>query len=141
MSSIGDRLRKERDRLDMNQSDFASAAGTTRKTQFNYESDNRRPDADYLAAIAAIGADVLYILTGHRGKAAATAPPPLPEKHRKLIANYVKCTPDAQKTLMQMSELLAAGGKPVEDPAPGSASAVVKRSLLSGAFASINIKR
>jgi len=64
MSSIGSRLRDQRERLGYNQSDFAERAGTTRKTQFNYETDARRPDADYLAVLATIGVDVLYILTG-----------------------------------------------------------------------------
>ena len=73
MSSIGDRLREERERLGMNQSDFAEAAGTTRKSQFNYETNERRPDAEYLAAAAVKGADVQYIVTGHRSDTALTA--------------------------------------------------------------------
>lgn len=71
MSSIGCRLKKERERLSPNQTDFAERAGTTRKSQFNYETDARRPDADYLAAIAVLGADVLYILTGQRSQPVA----------------------------------------------------------------------
>ncbi|WP_219214128.1 helix-turn-helix domain-containing protein [Variovorax boronicumulans] len=64
MSSIGSRLRDERERLGYNQSDLAELGGSTRKSQFNYETDARRPDADYLAAIAAVGLNVLFILTG-----------------------------------------------------------------------------
>lgn len=64
MSSIGSRLRDQRERLEYNQSDLAEIGGTTRKSQFLYETDARRPDADYLAAIAAVGLNVLFILTG-----------------------------------------------------------------------------
>ena len=64
MSSIGSRLREERDRLGYNQSELAEIGGTQRKTQFNYETDARRPDAGYLAAVAFAGIDVLYVLTG-----------------------------------------------------------------------------
>lgn len=62
--SIKDRLCEERERLGMNQTDFGAIGGVSRRTQSNYESGERSPDADYLAAIAAIGADVTYILTG-----------------------------------------------------------------------------
>lgn len=63
---LGDRLREERERLGFNQTDFAALAGSTRKTQFNYESGERTPDAAYLAAISAAGADVSYLVTGKR---------------------------------------------------------------------------
>lgn len=67
MSSIGDRIREERERLELNQTQLADLLGTTRKTQFNYETDARRPDANYLAAMASAGANVQYILTGDLG--------------------------------------------------------------------------
>lgn len=67
-----ERLREERERLGYNQTDFAAIAGVGRKTQFNYETGDRIPDAAYLAAITTVGADVPYILTGERD-----GPPPL----------------------------------------------------------------
>lgn len=63
---ISDRLKEERLRLGLSQSDFADAGGAHRKSQGNYESGERYPDAQYLSAIAAIGADVQYIVTGQR---------------------------------------------------------------------------
>jgi len=63
---IGERLKEERERLGLTQTEFAALGGAGRKTQFNYESGERTPDAAYLAAIAEAGADVLYILTGQR---------------------------------------------------------------------------
>lgn len=62
--SIGERLKEERERLGKNQTEFAEIGGSTRKTQFNYESGDRFPSADYLARISQYGADIQYIVTG-----------------------------------------------------------------------------
>lgn len=70
-NSIGERLREVREEMGLSQTAFAEfaesagAAGTTRQSQSLYEKGKRMPDAAYLSAIAANGADVLYILTGH----------------------------------------------------------------------------
>ena len=63
---FGDRIRDERARLDFDQQRFADAAGVTVQSQRNYEAGRRAPDAEYLKALAAAGADVQYILTGVR---------------------------------------------------------------------------
>lgn len=69
MATTGERLREERQRLGMNQTDFGVIGGVTRDAQSNYEASRRHPDALYLSAIAAVGADVGYILTGVRSGA------------------------------------------------------------------------
>ncbi|MEO5347961.1 MAG: helix-turn-helix domain-containing protein, partial [Magnetococcus sp. YQC-9] len=63
---FGERIQEERKRLKLNQTEFASIAGVVLNTQFTYEKNTRTPDANYLRAIAAAGADVYYILTGAR---------------------------------------------------------------------------
>ncbi|MDF3935337.1 helix-turn-helix domain-containing protein [Pseudomonas citronellolis] len=63
---IGDRLKEERVRLGLNQTDFAALASVAKTSQFNYEKGDRSPDAEYLAAVAAVGVDVLYVVTGNR---------------------------------------------------------------------------
>ena len=63
---FGDRLREERVKLGLNQVEFGELGGVTKKTQILYEKNERSPDGNYLAAIAEKGADVLYILTGHK---------------------------------------------------------------------------
>lgn len=68
LSTIGERLRQERDRLGLNQTAFAEVGGVQKRAQINYEKDERYPDAGYLAAIAAAGVDVLYVLTGQRSQ-------------------------------------------------------------------------
>lgn len=67
---IPTRLREERERLGLSQVEVGSFAGIDRKTQGNYESGKRSPDATYLGALAAQGVDVLYVITGRREKAA-----------------------------------------------------------------------
>lgn len=65
--SIGSRLREERERLGLNQEAFAKITPSgSRQSQSNYEKGARNPDTEYLATIAAAGADVLYIITGQR---------------------------------------------------------------------------
>ena len=63
---IGDRLKEERERLRLNQTDFAALAGASKNSQYNYEKGERSPDANYLAAAAKCGVDVLYVVTGTR---------------------------------------------------------------------------
>lgn len=64
--SIENRLKEERVRLGLSQEAFAVLADAAKRAQVYYEKGERRPDADYLAAVAKAGADVLYILTGRR---------------------------------------------------------------------------
>ncbi|WP_166362465.1 helix-turn-helix domain-containing protein [Pseudomonas akapageensis] len=66
MSGIGSRIREERERLGLTQRVFGEIGGVEPNAQGKYESGERTPKADYLAAVAARGADVLYILTGVR---------------------------------------------------------------------------
>ena len=72
MRSIGEILKEERQRLGMNQEDFAAVAGLKRRAQTLYEQNERAPDALYLRALAGIGVDVHYILTGERVQSALT---------------------------------------------------------------------
>ncbi|AOJ94344.1 helix-turn-helix domain-containing protein [Burkholderia multivorans] len=63
---IGDRLKEERMRIGLSQAEFAALGGLGKQAQLNYESGTRSPDANYLAALAKIGVDVLYVITGER---------------------------------------------------------------------------
>ena len=64
MGTIGDRLREERLRLGLSQAALGEKLGITSKTQVRYEAGDRSPDGEYLASIGALGADVLYVITG-----------------------------------------------------------------------------
>ena len=65
---IGDRLREERERLGLNQPDFASTAGVSRRTLIDWEKNATSPNAVQLFALNKIGVDVSYVITGIRKK-------------------------------------------------------------------------
>ncbi len=76
ISSIGARLREERQRLGLSQPAFAALGGAGKHSQINYEANRRSPDAAFLAALAAHGVDILYVVTGKRiGAAVPVAVP------------------------------------------------------------------
>ena len=111
MPNFSERLRTERERLELSQQGLAEKCGVTARSQRNYESGERNPDSVYLAAIAAAGADVLYILTGQRTEGTASDP-----AEQVLLDSYRRCKPDAKANLIQMAALLSAGVAP--GPAP-----------------------
>lgn len=104
MPNFSERLRTERERLELSQQGLAEKCGVTARSQRNYESGERNPDSVYLAAIAAAGADVLYILTGQRTEGTASDP-----AEQVLLDSYRRCKPDAKANLIQMAALLSAG--------------------------------
>ncbi|MFJ4068085.1 helix-turn-helix domain-containing protein [Pseudomonas sp. NPDC089996] len=66
MNGLGPRLREERERLGMTQRVFGDIGGVEPNAQGKYESGERTPRADYLAALATRGVDALYVLSGDR---------------------------------------------------------------------------
>ncbi len=66
MKGLGPRLREERERLGMTQRVFGDIGGVEPNAQGKYESGERTPRADYLAALATRGVDALYVLSGVR---------------------------------------------------------------------------
>ena len=65
---FGDRIKEERQRLKLNQAEFAALGGVARASQTNYEAEQRVPDLRYLAGIGE-RADVLYVVNGKRSDA------------------------------------------------------------------------
>ena len=111
---IGTRLREERERLGMTQEGFGQAGGVLKRALIRYEKGERMPDATFLAAIAAAGADVLYILTGQRSGVAAAAPvaaePPATQLSRRALAvaqNY-EATSEEGKKIIEAAAFAAA---------------------------------
>lgn len=66
MNHLGSRLKEERKTLGLSQQDFAAIGGVEANAQGKYESGQRTPRSDYLAALSFKGVDVLYLLSGHR---------------------------------------------------------------------------
>lgn len=64
---IGKRWREERERLGFTQDRYVNVAEVSLRTLKAWEADDGpAPDADALARVARVGADVLYIITGKR---------------------------------------------------------------------------
>ena len=105
MPNFFDRLREERERLALSQQALAEKCGVTARSQRNYESGERNPDSAYLAAIAAAGADVLYVLTGQRSPSMPAADP----AEQVLLDSYRHCGGQAKQNLLQTAALLSAG--------------------------------
>lgn len=70
MNSPGERLRAERIRLELSQTEFGELIGVRRLAQSNYESDARSPDLLYLQAAMRVGVDVLYVISGKHEESA-----------------------------------------------------------------------
>lgn len=103
--TVGERLRAERERLNMSQPAFAGLAGTSKQTLFSWERGKTAPDAHQLAAFAEAGVDVLYVVTGGRDPSL----PALDGAERVLVDSYRRCNAQAQANLIQTAALLAAG--------------------------------
>lgn len=69
LSDIGQRIRAERERIGLSQTELGAIGGVQKNAQHNYEAGKRAPDAFYLAGIARAGCDIPYILTGNRSAA------------------------------------------------------------------------
>jgi len=105
---FGDRLKEERQRLGLNQSDFAAFAGVAKNSQLNYEKGERSPDAVYLTAVAEKGVDVLYVVTGNRTPIKGEG---LSMEEMQIIASY-RTLPEADqavalRTITALAELVA----------------------------------
>lgn len=81
--SISERLRQEREKLNITQAEMAEAGGVKPQAVSLYESGKRSPDAKYLERVASIGVDVGYVLTGVR-----TVTQEMNREERALIDNY-----------------------------------------------------
>src|ERR1700687_5616131 len=73
VSTFGQRLREERERLQMTQEQFAVLGGVKRVTQHLYELSERFPDVRYLESVLQHGADLQFLLLGNRQAAQHSA--------------------------------------------------------------------
>jgi len=62
--NIGERLANQRKELGKSQAAFAKLVGISLSSQKRYESGERIPDVEYLAAIAPFGINIDYVLNG-----------------------------------------------------------------------------
>jgi transcriptional regulator with XRE-family HTH domain len=83
-TQCGERLRKERERLGFTQQEFAERIGVRREMWSKYERGQAMPGGETLAAFAAVGGDVLYVLCGEAALAATAS------DEKELLLGYRK---------------------------------------------------
>lgn len=72
--SVADRFKSERERLALTQPRVAELTGVGKTTVINWEKALSSPTAVQLSALAEIGLDVLYVVTGQRAGGVKPAP-------------------------------------------------------------------
>ncbi|EAS0613876.1 helix-turn-helix transcriptional regulator [Salmonella enterica subsp. enterica serovar Dahomey] len=102
MVTMGDRIREERKKLKLNQTDFARLAGCSRNAQAIYERGESLPGSAYLVKLSEMGVDIQYILTGHRVPLAEIS-----MEERALVENYRAMDKAAQLNMQAVSAAFA----------------------------------
>lgn len=91
MENFQKRLREERKRLGLKGAELACVGGVSGVSQSNYENGKKIPGAGYLAAIAAAGVDVQYVLTGRR-----SSEPVLTPEEKAVLAAWKNASKEVQ---------------------------------------------
>ena len=115
--TFGKRMREERNKLDLNQTDFGALGGLTKNTIIDYEKDIALPNTKFLLAIAASGADVGYILTGQRAVIESQSDYALRPDQKALLDNYENCVKEDRDAIKRYA-LMAAEATDKEIPQP-----------------------
>lgn len=103
--TISKRLLEERKRLKMSQTELAQRAGTTKKSQVEYEKERLPAFAFYLEAVAAAGVDVRYVLTGQ-----PSGEPSLTDEDRALLALFRQASPALRQAAIAVLSTGQTGG-------------------------------
>ncbi|QIL78484.1 helix-turn-helix transcriptional regulator [Diaphorobacter sp. HDW4A] len=75
---IGERLKEERERLNLTVADVAKFGDMPSRTIYGWENGVTSPKVEFFASTQALGFDVHYIVTGSRTKGSLTGPAPAP---------------------------------------------------------------
>lgn len=66
VASFPERLKVERDRLDLSQEEFGRLGGVSKTSQWGYEAGKNWPTVEYLESLRVEGVDVRFLVTGDR---------------------------------------------------------------------------
>lgn len=102
--TVGERLKEERVRLGMSQTELGAVAGIGKTTQINYEKDAGSPTANYLISVAEKGVDMVYVLTGTRSLRPAEG---LNVVEEKVLDNYRSLPESDQASVRRLTDALA----------------------------------
>lgn len=97
------RLKEVREQLLLTQDEMVLKTGIPKRSYCAYEAGDMAPSAKLLAALAEIGIDISYLLTGTRSSEAAT----LSGEEMALLDNYRHCPPEGKAALKTTSYALA----------------------------------
>lgn len=112
--SVADRFKSERERLALTQPRVADLTGVGKTTVINWEKGLSSPTAVQLSALAEVGLDVLYVITGQRAGGASAPPPPraVSEGDRILLDNFHAAPAQVQAGVKTALGAFAPGGSP-----------------------------
>ena len=110
--SVADRFKSERERLALTQPRVADLTGVGKTTVINWEKGLSSPTAVQLSALAEVGLDVLYVITGQRTGGASAPPPPraVSEGDRILLDNFHAAPAQVQAGVKTTLGAFAPGG-------------------------------
>lgn len=100
---LGERLKEERFRIDMQQIAFAEACGVSRGGLLKWEKGESAPNATALAAMDALGIDVLYVVTGRRS---CTSEDTLAPAEKELLSAWRSGSPKGRAALTAVVDVL-----------------------------------
>jgi transcriptional regulator with XRE-family HTH domain len=101
---VGERLREERERLGLNQTDFGVLLGVSRGTQKNYELGANSLDLRYVTALEERGVDAAYVLTGRRSTPLGQL---FSAAEEELINQFRTISDEDQKAIRRFLEAMA----------------------------------
>lgn len=104
---MGERLRSERKRLGLSQTEMATIAGGSLRAQQTYEAGKRTPTAEYLAALVGAGVNVAFILTGNREDARE----PADSLEAALLCAFRALSSTAKAAIVHIVEIAALGAE------------------------------
>lgn len=102
---VGERLREERERLSLSQTDFGALGSVSRGTQKAYEQESNSPDLRYLAALEKAGVDVQYVLSGVK---TCVSEEGLSAVESKILESYRSLSEGDQASVVRLTGALAA---------------------------------
>lgn len=127
MDVFGERLKAERKRLGLKSMELAQIGNVGAVAQSNYERGKRHPDSVYLAAIAAVGVDVQYVLTGQR-----SAEPVLTPEDRAVLAAWKNASKEVQAAALAALQAGAKKEKPTRTIRMGNVKNDGKMAIVNG---------
>jgi transcriptional regulator with XRE-family HTH domain len=110
MTTFGERLKTERQRLQLTQERMAEVGGVRKNTQCLYEAGRNSPDTEYLQRLGSIGLDIHFLFYGERNRKTLSV------SEQAILAMYQSCSPTMQAMLLagfgilhQINQAQAAG--------------------------------